>query len=642
MPSPLLNRSSATRFDLDGPIAARLRGITDQWLLVAPQANPAMLEMFRDRNANPLRVLLPWSGEFAGKYLVSAIQALRLTGDPRLREQIRQVVERLLRFQRDDGYLGPWPDGYELKNHAPNCRHLAAGCTEDLHSWDTWGHYHIILALHFWHEETGDPATRNALIRIGDRLCAEFLGQTESRLADRGWTGMNFGILHGICLVYKISGDRRHLDLARQWVDELAARDANGNPLACDLLEPALRGTPFHATPNPRWEALHQVMAFAELFWITGDERYRNAFVHTWWSIAEFDRHNNGGFSSGESAVGNPYDLRQIETCCTIAWAALSVEMLKLTGDSRAADELELTLYNSTAGSFSSTGRWSTYNTPMNGVRRSSAHSIVFQAREGSPELNCCSVNAPRGFGLLSEWALMQHPEGLALNTFGPGTIEAKLPSGKTIRLAQESAYPRNPDITIKVEPDQPVRFALHLRIPAWSRQTNAAVNGEPLDDLRPGTYLTIERTWQPGDRIDLTLDFTIHAWTGERQCADRVSLYRGPLLLAFDHRYNLDHAAAGPPRMRDIPLWGAGSDALAIPPLSLETLSLQTTSWDDWLPPQILLETPTADGRTIHLCDFASAGETGTPYTSWLPIQDPPAPRPFSRQNPLRSSPLV
>ena len=114
-------------------------------------------------------------------------------------------------------------------------------------------------------------------------------------------------------------------------------------------------------------------------------DKYRRAFEHIWWSIVKLDRHNNGGFSSGEQAQGNPYHKGAIETCCTIAWTALSVEMLRLTGNPVVADELELSTLNSVLGLHSRSGRWVTYNTPMDGTRLASAHDIVFQARAGSP-----------------------------------------------------------------------------------------------------------------------------------------------------------------------------------------------------------------------------------------------------------------
>ena len=110
----------------------------------------------------------------------------------------------------------------------------------------------------------------------------------------------------------------------------------------------------------------------------------------------------------------------------------MTVEMLRQSGDPLAADELELSTFNSAMGLFSPTGRWSTYNTPMDGARKANFHEIVFQSRPGSPELNCCSVNAARGLGLLSEWALMHDAknDALVLNWYGPGQLSAQLATG--------------------------------------------------------------------------------------------------------------------------------------------------------------------------------------------------------------------
>ena len=228
-----------------------------------------------------------------------------------------------------------------------------------------------------------------------------------------------------------------------------------------------MAGAEFFDTPKPRWESLHPIMGMLELHYLSGEEGYRQPFEHIWWRIAKLDRHNNGGFTSGEKAQGNPYHQGAIETCCTIAWIAMSVEMLRLTGDSVVADEIELSTLNSVMGLHSQSGRWVTYNTPMDGVRKASAHDIVLQAREGTPELNCCSVNGPRGLGMISDWALMEDADGLLVNYYGPGTMKAKV-GGTWVSLVQETDYPRKGKVRLPVKPDSPRRYTLKQRIPYW------------------------------------------------------------------------------------------------------------------------------------------------------------------------------
>ena len=87
-PAPKCNRALATKFDLNGPVKPYVTGVTDRWLKIAPYSNPAMLEMFRDRDRLPLRHMEPWAGEFAGKHLTAAVQVYRVSGDPQLRKFI--------------------------------------------------------------------------------------------------------------------------------------------------------------------------------------------------------------------------------------------------------------------------------------------------------------------------------------------------------------------------------------------------------------------------------------------------------------------------------------------------------------------------------------------------------------------------
>ena len=610
MREPTCTRATEARYHLQGYVAGYLKGVTDQWLMPSPAANPGMLDMFGDRDRHPRRDLVPWAGEFAGKYLTSAVQVLRLTGDRDLRKHLKGFVRQLIRLQADDGYLGPWPEDNRLTGEAPNCM----GSRQ---TWDAWGHYHVMLGLLLWHEETGDRQALLSAANIGDLFCDRFLGDCQPRLVDTGSTEMNLAPAHSLCLLYRRTDKPAYLDLARQIVEEFAAARAEG-PLAGDYVRTALEGQEFYQIPKPRWESLHPIMAMSELHWLAGEERLRQAFEHIWWSIVKLDRHNNGGFTSGEQAQGNPYHQGAIETCCTIAWIAMSVEMLRLTANSIVADEIELSTLNSVVGLHSESGRWVTYNTPMDGVRKASAHEIVFQAREGTPELNCCSVNGPRGLGMISDWALMQDADGLILNWYGPGTMEARV-RGVEVRLRQETKYPRQRRVRLQVRPARPTRFVLKLRIPYWSERTAVEVNGKSVNGVAAGEYLCLERKWRREDVVDLALDFRLHYWKGEQECEGKASVYRGPILMTYDRRLN--------------PM-----DPEAIPELDAVGLKGKLVSHTEARGgPFVQLDVKAVTGEKLRLCDFGGAGDGGAPYQSWLNVRNAPASE-YSRENPLRS----
>ncbi len=581
-------------FRFGGEVGRRVEANLNHWLLCAPAANPGMLEMFRMRDRQPAPQLVPWAGEFAGKYLISAVQALRMTDSPALRRQVAGFVAELIATQAADGYLGPFPRAQRL-----------------LGNWDLWGHYHVMEGLRLWYQDTGEVAALQAGCRAADLVCRTYLDQGR-RVFDAGSPEMNLAIIHGLGTLCRLTGEPRYFRLMRE-IEKDWER-------AGDYLRTGLVGSEFFATPRPRWESLHDLQGLVELWRITGEAQYRDAFVHHWRSIARWDRHNDGGFSSGEQATGDAYSPAAIETCCTVAWMALGIDMLRLTGDARVADELELSTLNAALGAQHPSGRWWTYNTPMDGVREASAHTIVFQARPGTPELNCCSVNGPRALGMLSDWAVMADAGGLTINWHGPGEFAGSLRDGTAVRLRCAGDYPLSDQVAWTVTlPSDPKRFTLRFRIPAWSTKTTAKLNGDALGVPTPGQYLACEHLWKTGDTLELDFDLALRAVSGDREAAGKVSLYRGPILLAYDQRENAfdetDIPAVDLKRLADARLVTRAEDAGQTTP----------TPW-------LLVDLPAPDGRTLRLCDFASAGAAGTRYRSWLPAANPPPPPPITR----------
>lgn len=565
------------RFTFAGMMGERIEANINNWLLSAPIANPGMIEMFRLRDRKPQPELVDWAGEFVGKYLISAIQARRMTSSPELDGLIKRIIADLIDCQAEDGYLGPFPKEERLQKH-----------------WDLWGHYHWMLALMMWHTDTDDTDALDCVIRAADLVCNTYLN-TDKRVLDAGAHEMNMAIIHVLGWLYRETKTERYLEMMHQIEKEWEE--------AGDYFRAGLAGTEFFQTPLPRWESLHDIQGLVELFQITRNWDYRDAFENLWRSINKYDIHNTGGFTTGEKATGDPYAYGAIETCCTIAWMALTVDMLRMTGESIVADALELSTWNGMLGAQHPSGRWWTYDTPMDGVRPASAHSIVFQSRHGTPELNCCSVNAPRGLGMLSEWAVMESDEGVSVNYYGQMEAEFDMANGLEIKLKQETEYPADGHISLTVSPSQEQKFCLQLRIPQWSDNTKVTVNGDTVESIATGEYLPIKREWSKGDRIEIDFDMSIRHEMGKNACEGRISIYRGPILLAYDQHYN-------------------AMDPDDIPALDADNLVAVPVESDGLFQPIILLKMQTANGDSIYLCDFATAGAYGTHYRSWLPAK--------------------
>jgi hypothetical protein len=149
-----LERPADAAHEIGGPLRKQIDGVVENWLIPAPGNNPAMTEMFADRDKQPLRNLLPWSGEFFGKYLTASAQMIRLTGNKKLQATVEKVVARAIALQAEDGYLGPWSKEFRLRKGAPNCERFNLPQVEP---WDAWGHYHAMIGLLLWHQDTRDP-----------------------------------------------------------------------------------------------------------------------------------------------------------------------------------------------------------------------------------------------------------------------------------------------------------------------------------------------------------------------------------------------------------------------------------------------------------------------------------------------------
>jgi DUF1680 family protein len=580
----LLTPASKVSFTIEGHLLKRIEKSIQNYFLMTPESSPAILQVLRDRDRMPLRKpLMPWAGEFAGKYLTGAELVWRLTPDPKLKATIDAFVRDLIACQDPDGYFGPFPKDARLTGK----------------NWDVWGHYHTMYGLMLYYEDTKYEPALKACEKAADLLCQTFGPGKPSLTCDGEGGQMNMAVCHGLVLLYEKTGVQRYLDLAGYIVNEAWNEQGAGKYLIS-----ALEGKSIIEFPRHRWEAIHDWQALGELYLLTGEQKYRSAIEKIWHSGTDGDRHNSGGITSGEGFTGSPYKQEAIETCCTVAWTAFSVDLLRITGNSGIVDEIEWSTFNSALGAIPYSGKVCAYNVPMDGTRAFGGTELSWQSPMAGPDLNCCAVNAYRPLGMISQWALMQSTDGPVLNFYGPGKISASLPSGNRLTISQETAYPAEGLVKMGVTLQHAENFTLKLRIPFWSANTVVKINGKDITEKSvPGTYMAIKRSWKSGDKIELSLDFKLRLWYGEKECAGKVSVFRGPLLCTYDARFN-------------------DFDPARLPELDSQSLTFERINTRGAFEPWVYGVLKDKYGTEIKVCDFSGAGQTGNQYCSWLPLK--------------------
>ena len=206
---------------------------------------------------------------------------------------------------------------------------------------------------------------------------------------------------------------------------------------------------------------------------------------------------------------------------------------------------------------------------------------------------------------------IMKAEGGPVINLFVPFTAKLELAHDNEVTITQITDYPKTGEITINVDPLKPARFPIRLRIPQWSRQTSVKVNGRE-QELKPGTYLLVDREWKAGDRIKISLDMRcrlVQSPEGSPEEADRFRvLVRGPIVLARDKRLggNIDEK---------VNILADGDAYVAVRPL------------DPTIPALMQFAVPVVDGGSFPVIDFATSGNTWDEQServTWIPLISP------------------
>ncbi|GGH13865.1 beta-L-arabinofuranosidase domain-containing protein [Silvibacterium dinghuense] len=323
-------------------------------------------------------------------------------------------------------------------------------------------------------------------------------------------------------LAYLRSGDARYRQLAARFLQD---KDYF-TPLSQD--ENVLPG--LHA-----YSHLNALASAVQSYLVDGSQMHLRAARNGFRMIQQTQSFATGGWGpdetfrkpgSGDMGASLTKTHASFETPCG-AYGHFKVTryLMRITGDSAYGDSMESMLYNTILGAkpILEDGT-SFYYADYNNVASKFYHQDKWP---------CCSGTFPQVTADYGISSYFQSPEGVHVNLYVPSQL-TWTQNGSRCVLTQRTEYPYHPEVTLEVRTERPESFAIALRIPAWAGPgTHVAINGKAIaEEVRPGIFLSLHRTWKDGDRIELTLDRTYRLIQVDPEHPNLVALLHGPLSL--------------------------------------------------------------------------------------------------------------
>jgi hypothetical protein len=339
----------------------------------------------------------------------------------------------------------------------------------------------------------------------------------------------------------------------------------------------------------------------------TGDPAYLEMIRNAYDYLQRRQCYATGGYGPNErfmaldGSLGRALETRSdtFETSCG-SWAGFKLAryLLRLTGESRPGDWIERLLYNGIGAAL-----------PISEGGRNFYYSD-YRLGGGMKVYNwdaytCCSGTYIQNLAEYHNLIYFKDAEGLFVNLFVPSEVTW---NGWT--LVQETRYPDEGLTTIAVKAGAPGVFPLRFRVPSWTRNVSARVNGNAVEiDARPGRWASLTRTWSSGDHLEIRIPLTLRMESVDAFHPDRVAVLRGPSVFVLEGAYH-DPGFALPSGDEDLERW-----------LVPEEGTLPRGVWSTGLPEAdyaTSLRIAPPDGRNVRL-RFRPFYEVGENYPYFM-----------------------
>lgn len=222
-------------------------------------------------------------------------------------------------------------------------------------------------------------------------------------------------------------------------------------------------------------------------------------------------------------------------SCCSWAVFKICNYLLMLTGEARFGDWAEKLLYNGCGGQLPITkeGKVMYYADYFIDGGLKSVEDGRIHENGCSFEWQCCTGTFPEDVAEYANMLYYQDEGGLYVSQYLASEVHYRIEDAEFV-LENTSFYPREKMLHFILHGEKEKSFALHFRVPSWASGMNRIwVNGEMEDAaIRPDEWVSLERCWKEGDRIDIEFEFALRFEPVDEQAPDVAALCYGPLVL--------------------------------------------------------------------------------------------------------------
>lgn len=480
------------------------------------------------------------------KFLEGASATLAVTNDQQLRRTLDGIISVIGRAQETNGYIDTWVQLHEREGDSN-----AIPFTNP-ENFEVYNFGHLMTAACINYRATGETNFLHIACKAADYLCAVFKEPTPALANNLVCPSHYMGIIE----LYRTTRDPRYLELAKKF---MAMRNLveNGSADNQDQI-------PFEEQTQAEGHAVRANYLYAgaaDLFLEDGDQALWQPLMRIWTNVVTEKMYVTGGcgalydgaapdgakdekhITRVHQAYGRNFQLPNItahnETCANIGNALWNWRMFLGTGDAKFMDVVELEFYNSVLSGVSLNGTNFFYTNPLRVTYPLPTNLRWPRTRVPFLSSFCCPPNLVRTIAESSDYAYGKSGNSIWINLYGSSTIDTPLADGGRVGLEQETDYPWNGRVRIRILECGKREFSLKLRIPGWAQSASVRINDGVADNSpKPQSYFEIHRRWQPGDFVDLDIPMPVRLIQANplvEEDLNQVAVQRGPVVYCLE-----------------------------------------------------------------------------------------------------------